>query len=45
LYTSIIVFGKIAFMGNGALKMLGFSQVWWRTPLIPALRKQRQVDF
>jgi hypothetical protein len=21
------------------------SQVWWRTPLIPALRRQRQVNF
>jgi hypothetical protein len=21
------------------------NQAWWRTPLIPALRRQRQVDF
>jgi hypothetical protein len=21
------------------------SWVWWRTPLIPALERQRQVDF
>jgi hypothetical protein len=21
------------------------SQEWWHTPLIPALRRQRQVDF
>jgi hypothetical protein len=21
------------------------SQVWWHTPLIPTLRRQRQVDF
>jgi hypothetical protein len=21
------------------------SQVWWRTPSIPALRRQRQEDF
>jgi hypothetical protein len=21
------------------------SQAWWRTPLIPALGRQRQVDF
>jgi hypothetical protein len=21
------------------------SQAWWRTPLIPALRRQRQADF
>jgi hypothetical protein len=22
-----------------------YKQVWWRTPLIPALGRQRQVDF
>jgi hypothetical protein len=22
-----------------------FSQAWWHTPLIPALRRQRQADF
>jgi hypothetical protein len=22
-----------------------FSQAWWHTPLIPALGRQRQVDF
>jgi hypothetical protein len=21
------------------------SQAWWRTPLVPALGRQRQVDF
>jgi hypothetical protein len=23
----------------------GVARCWWRTPLIPALRRQRQVDF
>jgi hypothetical protein len=26
-------------------KKLRKSRVWWRTPLIPALGRQRQVDF
>jgi hypothetical protein len=28
-----------------SLKMADFSWVWWHTPLIPALGRQRQVDF
>lgn len=27
------------------LEMLKLSRTWWHTPLIPALRRQRQVDF
>jgi hypothetical protein len=27
------------------LKKPSFSRAWWRTPLIPALERQRQVDF
>jgi hypothetical protein len=27
------------------LKSLGLCWVWWRTPLIPSLRRQRQADF
>jgi hypothetical protein len=26
-------------------KKVNESRVWWRTPLIPALRRQRQADF
>jgi hypothetical protein len=25
--------------------VMGWLRVWWRTPLIPALRRQRQADF
>jgi hypothetical protein len=32
-------------LGKNALKISISSQVWWRTPLIPALRRQRQADF
>jgi hypothetical protein len=28
-----------------ALRMLPIAGWWWRTPLIPALGRQRQVDF
>jgi hypothetical protein len=27
------------------VKTLGTSRAWWRMPLIPALGRQRQVDF
>jgi hypothetical protein len=27
------------------LKNINISQAWWRMPLIPALGRQRQVDF
>jgi hypothetical protein len=30
---------------NAYLKSWRFSRVWWRTPLIPALGRQRQADF
>jgi hypothetical protein len=26
-------------------KLVGRSRAWWHTPLIPALWRQRQVDF
>jgi hypothetical protein len=34
-------------LGNETLfqKLNKQSQAWWCTPLIPALRRQRQVDF
>jgi hypothetical protein len=30
---------------NSVLKTKGESRAWWCTPLIPALGRQRQVDF
>ena len=30
---------------NARLKDQGSSQAWWRTPLIPALGRQKQVNF
>jgi hypothetical protein len=27
------------------MQNLGYSWAWWRMPLIPALGRQRQVDF
>jgi hypothetical protein len=30
---------------NGGIKVLGLRRAWWHTPLIPALRRKRQVDF
>jgi hypothetical protein len=31
--------------GNGVIRMPVVSRAWWRTPLIPALGRQRQVNF
>jgi hypothetical protein len=31
--------------GREALKEMFKAQQWWRTPLIPALGRQRQADF
>jgi hypothetical protein len=30
---------------NNSLKEIQESRAWWRMPLIPALRMQRQADF
>jgi hypothetical protein len=30
---------------KGMLEMLEMARWWWCTPLIPALGRQRQVDF
>ena len=27
------------------IKIINISRVWWHTPLIPALGRQRQADF
>jgi hypothetical protein len=35
---------RAAQMEQGKLKVR-VSQAWWRTPLIPALRRQKQADF
>jgi hypothetical protein len=31
-------------MGEG-IKKEALNWAWWRTPLIPALRRQKQADF
>jgi hypothetical protein len=33
------------FEGKQAIKNVGIDGQWWHTPLIPALGRQRQVDF
>jgi hypothetical protein len=35
----------ISIIYNVVAKEKGRGRVWWRTPLIPALGRQRQVDF
>jgi hypothetical protein len=33
------------FLKNGIFKNIYLGWTWWHTPLIPALGRQRQVDF
>ena len=35
--------GKYDWLGEWLINSGGISRVWWHTPLIPALRRQRQV--
>jgi hypothetical protein len=39
------IFGLEIFQVRFAVKGPGSAGQWWRTPLIPALRRQRQADF
>ena len=44
-----VVLGKsfhtLSCIHTAHLKKQSYHQVWWRTPLIPALGRQRQGDF
>jgi hypothetical protein len=44
ILSSVKFFLRVVFKCEG-LKTRLLSQAWWRTPLIPALRRQRQADF
>ena len=46
LYNLVIdMKGKASDLINIYLFKILFSRVWWCTPVIPALGRQRQVDF
>jgi hypothetical protein len=42
---SIFLFKNFAHQKIYIIKEAGESWVWWSTPLIPALGRQRQADF
>jgi hypothetical protein len=41
----VIVWKHMLYVESPGLKRPSTSQAWWRTPLIPALGRQRQADF
>jgi hypothetical protein len=45
LLMTFLVTSSFTYPFNISIKKLPISQTWWRTPLIPALGRQRQADF
>jgi hypothetical protein len=45
IFTSPILDRKLISNIYKEFKKLDSSRAWWRTPLIPALRRQKQADF
>jgi hypothetical protein len=43
--SSWVTFFFFSFSGGGGEFKDGVAGQWWRTPLIPALGRQRQADF